>query len=91
MFSYFFVGIHNLNCCRMVCTIIKQSTYALSSFRQFQFNFKFAINMKQNNDETLESQKQKRLSQIYFGVKTEDFKSSKKVLNFRKSGKFVDN
>ena len=38
LFSYFFVGIHNLNCCRMVC--IKQ--------RQFQFKFKFAINMKQN-------------------------------------------
>ena len=32
----------------MVC--IKQST-----FRQFQFNFKFAINLKQNNDETSES------------------------------------
>jgi hypothetical protein len=41
----------------------------LSTFRQFQFNFNFAINMKQ-----------KRLSQIYFGVKTEDFKSSKKSL-----------
>ena len=27
----------------------------ISTFRQFQFNFKFAINMNQNNDETFES------------------------------------
>ena len=31
----------------------------LCTFRQFQFNFKFAINMQQNNDETLESPAEK--------------------------------
>jgi hypothetical protein len=56
----------------IVHTIIK--LVHLSIFKQFQFNFKFAINMKQNNDETLESPAKKKLSQIYFGVKTEDFK-----------------
>ena len=56
----------------MVCTIIKQSTYALSSFRQFQFNFKFAINMKQNNDETLESPAKKGYQKYTLELK--DFK-----------------
>ena len=40
----------------MLCTSLnKVCTYALSTFRQFQFKFKFATNTKQNNDETLES------------------------------------
>ena len=60
-----FGSIHNLNYYCMVCTIIKQSTYALSTFRHFQFNFKFTINMKQNDNETLESPAKKSRTLLY--------------------------
>ena len=56
----------------------------LGTFRQFQFNFKFAINKKQNNDERLESSAKKIITDILCGVKIEDLKSSKKVWNYIK-------
>ena len=36
----------------------------LSTFRQFQFDFKFAINMKQNNVETFESPAKKIITNV---------------------------
>ena len=60
----------------IVHTIIK--LVHLSIFKQFQFNFKFAINMKQNNDETLESPAKKNCHKYTLELKLKILNEAKK-------------
>ena len=41
-----FVGIHNLNCCRMVCTDIKQSIYHVSTYVYKKDYHKYNLELK---------------------------------------------